>query len=148
MTQVPEKYKALQFCSSWKRKKYVKISACVFPSHNQIFTRLDHFIWKLGNQDKLFLNRTKNFFLNDWCIYYKWNEQDCGCAVIFQNFVNMQYIAFPFSVPGILCAVQWLRCIISFCPNRISFFKAHEGTELISCPYFLPVSAYPEHQQM
>lgn len=39
----------------------MKRSAFVFPSH-PIFTRLDHFIWKLKNQDELVLNRTKNFF--------------------------------------------------------------------------------------
>lgn len=59
--------------------------------------------------------------------------------IIFQNLVNVLYIALAFSVLGILCPVEWLQCII-VCQNQVSFFKAPEGTELISCPYFLPVS--------
>lgn len=55
-------YKALQFCSSWKekKKKKVKIFVFVFPSCYQIFTRLDHFLRRLRNQDRLFLNGAKN----------------------------------------------------------------------------------------
>lgn len=61
MTLVPEKARPPALCSSRRRQKYTKISL-FFPSQNQIFTRPEHFIWKLKNQDELVLNRTKNFF--------------------------------------------------------------------------------------
>lgn len=44
-----------------RKKKYVKIFVIIFPSHNQIFTRMGHFIWELMNQDKLFLYRKRIF---------------------------------------------------------------------------------------